>query len=55
MMTYDYTRLVADEGKVLKNTETGVLAYTVETPVELADKWEEVEDEVKEEDKIVGE
>ena len=55
MNIQNYTRLVADEGKVLRNKEDGSLAYTVETPVNNVDKWQEVEDTENKENKIVGE
>ena len=55
MNIQNYTRLVADEGKVLSNKEDGTLAYTVETPVNNVDKWQEVEDTENKENKIVGE
>lgn len=55
MNIQNYTRLVADEGKVLRNKEDGTLAYTVETPVNNVDKWQEVEDTENKENKIVGE
>lgn len=55
MNIQNYTRLVADEGKVLRNKEDGTLAYTVETPANNVDKWEEIEDTENKENKIVGE
>lgn len=53
MTTRNLKRLIADEGKVLKNTETSRIAYCVDVFEENVDKWEEVED--KKEDMIVGE
>lgn len=37
-------RLIAEEGKILKNTETGVTAACVDVLEEKADEWEEIED-----------
>ena len=55
MIIKDMKRLIADEGKILKNTKDGRTAYCVDTFVELANNWEEVEDIEYKEDKIVGE
>lgn len=55
MRTRDLKRLIADEGKILQNLENGKTAYCVDVFAEKADKWEEVEDTEKEEDRIVGE
>lgn len=55
MTTRELKRLIADEGKVLQNTQTGKTAYCVDTFVELANNWEEIEDTENEEDRIVGE
>lgn len=55
MRTRDLKRLIADEGKILKNTKDGRTVYCVDTFVELANNWEEIEDTENEEDRIVGE
>lgn len=44
MKTRDLKRLIADDGNVLKNTETNRTAYCVDVFAENADKWKEVED-----------
>lgn len=44
MKTKELKRLIADDGKILRNTETGVTAHCVDVFAEKADKWEEVED-----------
>lgn len=43
-------RLIADEGKVLRNIETGIKGYCVDTLEENIDKWEEIEDKEKPEE-----
>lgn len=43
-------RLVADEGKVLKNTETEDLAYVIDVYDGHIEKWEEIDDEQPEEE-----
>lgn len=48
MKTIDLKRLIADEGKILINTETGVMGYVVNTTDENIGLWEEI-DEPKEE------
>ena len=55
MTTRELKRLIADEGKVLQNIQTGKTAYCVDVFAEKADKWEEVEDTENKENKIVGE
>lgn len=55
MRTRDLKRLIADEGKILQNTETGKTAYCIDIFAEKTDKWEEIEDTEYKEDKIVGE
>ena len=55
MRTRDLKRLIADEGKVFQNIQTGKTAYCVDVFAEKADKWEEVEDTENKENKIVGE
>lgn len=55
MRTRDLKRLIADEGKILKNIETGKTAYCIDVFAEKVDKWEEVEDTENKENKIVGE
>lgn len=55
MRTRDLKRLIADDGNVLKNTETNRTAYCVDVFAENVDKWKEVEDIEYKEDKIVGE
>lgn len=45
-------RLIADEGKVLKNLETGIKGYCVDTLEENVDKWEEIEDTENKSDKL---
>lgn len=47
MIIRNLKRLISDEGKILRNTETGKTAYCVDIFSENVDKWEEVE-EVKE-------
>lgn len=36
-------RLIAEDGKILKNTETGVTGYCVDVPEEKVEEWEEIE------------
>ena len=36
-------RLIAEDGKILRNTETGVTAYCVDVFAERVDLWEEIE------------
>lgn len=55
MTTRELKRLIADEGNVLQNIQTGETAYCVDIFAENADKWEEVEDTENKENKIVGE
>lgn len=55
MRTRDLKRLIADEGKVLQNTQTGKTAYCVDVFAENVDNWKEIEDTENEEDRIVGE
>lgn len=43
-------RLIADEGKVLRNVETGVKGHCVDTLEENVDKWEEIEDKKEQEE-----
>lgn len=50
MKTKELKRLIADDGKILRNTETGVTAHCVDVFVENVDKWEEVEDNFKEQE-----
>jgi len=40
-------RLIAEDGKILRNTETGVTAYCVDVLEEKVEKWEEIEDTEK--------
>lgn len=49
MKTRDLKRLIADDGNVLKNTETNRTAYCVDVFAENVDKWKEVEDKEQEE------
>lgn len=42
-------RLIADEGKILRNVEKNITAYCVDVTEENVDKWEEVEDSLKNE------
>lgn len=44
MTTRELKRLIADEGKILQNTQTGKTAYCVDVFAEKVDNWEEVED-----------
>ena len=39
-----FKRLIAEDGKILRNTETGVTAYCVDVLEEKVEKWEEIED-----------
>lgn len=55
MRTRDLRRLIADEGKILQNTQTGKTAYCVDVFAEKVDLWEEIEDTENKENKIVGE
>lgn len=50
MKTKELKRLIADDGKILRNTETGVTAHCVDVFAEKVDKWEEVEDNFKEQE-----
>ncbi len=50
MKTKELKRLIADDGKILRNTETGVTAHCVDVFEENVDKWEEVEDNFKEQE-----
>jgi len=47
MRTRDLKRLIADEGKVLQNIQTGKTAYCVDVFAEKVDLWEEIEDTEK--------
>lgn len=49
MRTRDLKRLIADDGNVLKNTETNRTAYCVDVFIENINKWEEIEDKEQEE------
>ena len=49
MKTKELKRLIADDGKILRNTETGVTAYCVDVLEEKVEKWEEIEDTEKDE------
>lgn len=49
MKTKELKRLIADDGKILRNTETGVTAHCVDVFAENADKWKEVNDKEQEE------
>lgn len=52
MKTRDLKRLIADDDKILRNTETGVTAHCVDVFIENINKWEEIEDkDTNEEDK----
>jgi ribosomal protein S18 len=42
-------RLIAEDGKILRNAETGVTAYCVDVLEEKVEKWEEIEDTEKDE------
>ena len=42
-------RLIADEGNVLQNIQTGETAYCVDIFAENADNWKEVKDKEQEE------
>lgn len=47
MKTKELKRLIADDGKILRNTETGVTAHCVDVFAEKVDLWEEIEDTEK--------
>ena len=49
MKTKELKRLIADDGKILRNAETGVTAYCVDVLEEKVEKWEEIEDKEQEE------
>lgn len=49
MTTRELKRLIADEGNVLQNIQTGETAYCVDVFAENADKWKEVKDKEQEE------
>ena len=49
MKTKELKRLIADDGKILRNTETGVTAHCVDVYIENINKWEEIEDKEQEE------
>lgn len=55
MRTRDLKRLIADDGNVLQNIQTGKTAYCVDVFAENVDNWKEIEDKEYKEDKIVGE
>jgi hypothetical protein len=55
MTTRELKRLIADEGNVLQNIQTGETAYCVDIFAENADNWKEIEDTENKENKIVGE
>ena len=42
-------RLIAEDGKILRNTETGVTAYCVDVWEDRVEKREEIEDTEKDE------
>ena len=44
MTTRELKRLIADEGKVLQNVQTGKTAYCVDVFVENVELWKEIED-----------
>ena len=44
MTTRELKRLIADEGKVFQNTQTGQTAYCVDVFAEKVDLWKEIED-----------
>ncbi|MEE0015706.1 MAG: hypothetical protein UE866_00580 [Clostridia bacterium] len=43
MKTKELKRLIADDGKILRNTETGVTAHCVDVLEEKVEEWEEIE------------
>ena len=47
MTTRELKRLIADEGKILQNTQTGKTAYCVDVFAEKLDLWKEIEDTEK--------
>ena len=51
MTIRELKRLIADEGKILQNTQTGKTAYCVDVFAEKVDLWKEIEDVTKKEKK----
>lgn len=47
MTTRELKRLIADEGKILQNIQTGKTAYCVDVFVENVELWKEIEDVTK--------
>ena len=49
MTTRNLKRLIADEGKVLQNIQTGKTAYCVDVFSENVEMWKEIEEVAKKE------
>ena len=49
MTTRELKRLIADEGKILQNIQTGKTAYCVDVFVENVELWKEIEKKKKKE------
>ena len=49
MTIRELKRFIADEGKILQNTQTGKTAYCVDVFAEKVDLWKEIEDVTKKE------